>query len=301
MALPPSTAVRDVTLRDGLQDEEPVATTAKVGLFEALVAAGVRDLEVGSFVRADRVPAMADAEAVCAATEELASAAGVTRWGLVLNPRGVDRALACGLTHLQYVVSVSDSHSRHNAGIGTEGAMAAFSEVATAAADAGAVVEMTLATAFGCPFEQRVDPGRVVDAATAAAAAGATSIGLADTIGVAVPTEVGALVTRVRAAIDVPVGVHLHDTRGLAVANALAAIQHGALRLDASLGGLGGCPFAPGASGNVALEDLAHALDEMGVATGLDIDGIVDASRLACAIVGRAVGSHVGLAGRRFR
>jgi hydroxymethylglutaryl-CoA lyase len=299
--LPSSVVLRDVTLRDGLQDEAPIPTTAKVALFEALVAAGVRDLELVSFVRPDRVPAMADAEAVCAATEELARAAGVIRWALVLNRRGVDRALAAGLTHLQYVVSVSDAHSRHNAGAGTDEAMAAFVEVAALAAAAGAVVEMTLATAFGCPFEHRVDPDRVVRVAIDAVAAGAASVGLADTIGVAVPTEVATLVERVCGAVDVPVGVHLHDTRGLAVANALTALQHGARRVDASLGGLGGCPFAPGASGNVAIEDLAHALEAMGVATGLDLDALIDASRLACASVGRSVGSHVGLAGPRFR
>jgi hydroxymethylglutaryl-CoA lyase len=300
-SLPASTTLRDVTLRDGLQDEQPVPTDVKVALFEALVRAGVRDLELTSFVRPDRVPAMADAVALCAATRDLADMAGVTRWGLVLNPRGVDRALGAGIAHLQYVVSVSDTHSRHNAGTGTNAALTAFREVAASATAAGAVVEMTLATAFGCPFEHRVDQGRVVDVAYAAADAGASAIGLADTIGVATPVEVGELVTRVVAAVAVPIGVHLHDTRGLAIANALAALQHGASRIDGSLGGLGGCPFAPGASGNVALEDLAHGLDAMDVATGLDVDALVDAARLACGMVGRGVASHVGLAGPRFR
>lgn len=288
--------LRDVTLRDGLQDEAPVSTVVKVALFEALVAAGVTDLELTSFVRPDRVPAMADAEALCAATER----AGVTRWGLVLNLRGAQRALDAGLRHLQYVVSVSDTHSHHNAGAGTDDAFAGLVAVAALAADQGAVVELTLATAFGCPFEHEVDPARVVALAQRAVESGAAAIGLADTIGVAVPTEVRALVDATRSAVDVPVGVHLHDTRGLGLANALAAIDAGVDRVDGSVGGLGGCPFAPGASGNLALEDLVHALDAMAVPTGVSVLGLIDAARLACASVGRSVGSNVGRAGPRF-
>ena len=172
--------------------------------------------------------------------------------------------------------------------------------MASLAADASAVVEITLATAFGCPFERRVDPAAVIAAAVEAADLGAASIGLADTIGVAVPTEVSALVDATTEAISVPVGIHLHDTRGLAVANALAALAAGAVRVDGSLGGLGGCPFAPGASGNLAIEDLAHALTEMGTATGIDPAGLVDAAVAACDAVGRPVTSHVGVAGPRF-
>ncbi len=300
MSLPSSVVLRDVSLRDGLQDERPISTDAKLAIFEALVAAGVRDLELTSFVRPDRVPALADAEAFCSRTETSARSAEVTRWGLVLNARGAQRALAAGLTHLQYVVSVSDTHSRHNAGAGTDEAMDAFDDVAVAAVAGGAVVEMTLATAFGCPFEHRVDHGRVVDVARRAVAAGATSIGLADTVGVAVPTEVADLVDAVRAAVEVPIGVHLHDTRGLAIANAIAALEHGASRLDASVGGLGGCPFAPNASGNVPIEDLSHGLEAMGVSTRLDIEALVQAAGIACGAVGRPVASHVGVAGPRF-
>ena len=298
--LPRSVSLRDVSLRDGLQDEAPIETEVKVAIFEALVAAGVRDLELTSFVRPDRVPAMADAESLCAATAELATDAGVLRWGLVLNGRGADRALDAGLTHLQYVVSVSDTHSRHNAGTGTDDALGEFERVAGSAMGGGAVVEMTLATAMGCPFEHRVDPRRVADVARRAVDGGAASIGLADTVGVAVPTEVSNLVELVHSSLDVPIGVHLHDTRGLAIANAIAALEHGAVRLDASVGGLGGCPFAPNASGNVPIEDLAHALEAMGVSTGLSVERLVDAATLACDAVGRPIASHVGLAGPRF-
>lgn len=294
--LPASIILRDVSMRDGLQDEAPVPTETKLALFEALVAAGIRELELTSFVRADRVPAMADADELCAAT----AGADVVRWGLVLNRRGAERALAAGLTHLQYVVSVSDTHSRHNAGAGTSDAIAAFEALAAPMIDQGAVIEMTLSTAFGCPYEQRIDPARVVDVARRVVDAGASSIGLADTIGVAVPTEVSALVEQVTAAVDVPIGAHMHDTRGLAVANGLAALAAGANRIDAAVGGLGGCPFAPGASGNVAIEDVAHALGAMGVETGCSVPGLIDAAIVACDAVGRPVASHVGVAGPRF-
>ena len=298
--LPAVVQLRDVSLRDGLQDEAPIATEVKVAIFEALVAAGIRDLELTSFVRPDRVPALADAETLCQATAAAAEQAGVIRWGLVLNSRGAERALAAGLTHLQYVVSVSDAHSRHNAGVGTGDALDEFERIAATAIDAGAVVEMTLATAMGCPFEHRVDPGRVSEVARRAVEAGASSIGLADTIGVAVPTEVSVLVGLVRSNVEVPIGVHLHDTRGLAIANAIAALEHGAVRLDASVGGLGGCPFAPNASGNVPIEDLAHALGEMGVDSAVSVDRLIEAARTACDAVGRQIGSHIGLAGPRF-
>jgi hydroxymethylglutaryl-CoA lyase len=290
--------LRDVTLRDGLQDEAPVTTAAKVELFDALVAAGVRDLELTSFVRPDRVPAMADAEALVAATA--GHDGSVTRWGLVLNERGAQRALASGLRHLQWVISVSESHQRENAGQSVAGGLTGLGRVVELARAEGAEVELTLATSFGCPFEGPVDPTAVEKVASAAVDAGVSALGLADTIGTAVPTEIGPLVRSV-GSLGVPVGIHLHDTRGLAIANALEAIAAGAVRVDGSVGGLGGCPFAPGASGNLALEDLAHALEAMGVETGVDLDGMVEAARVACSLAGRPVSSHVGVAGPRFR
>lgn len=293
--------LRDVTLRDGLQDELPIGTEAKLAIYEALVAAGVRELELTSFVRADLVPAMADAEALCAATAAVAG--GVTRWGLVLNTRGAERALAAGLGHLQFVVSVSDTHSRHNAGRSTDEALDDLTTVVGLASAAGAVVEVTLACSFGCPFEGQIPVARVTALAGRCVEAGVASIGLADTIGVAIPSEVRRLVAEIAdlaGGAGVAVGVHLHDTRGLGVANALAAIDAGVDRIDASVGALGGCPFAPGASGNVALEDLAHALAADGVETGVDVAGLVVAAEVACRAVGRPVGSHVGVAGPRF-
>ena len=288
--------LRDVTLRDGLQDEAPVPTAAKVALFEALVAAGIRDLELTSFVRPDRVPAMADAEELVAAT---AGHGSVTRWGLVLNERGARRALAAGLRHLQAVISVSEAHQRENAGQSVDEGLEGLRATVELAATEGAVVELTLATAFGCPYAGSVPVADVVRVAQAAVDAGVSALGLADTIGTAVPTEVGPLVSAV-AALGVPVGVHLHDTRGLAIANALEAIRAGVTRIDGSVGGLGGCPFAPGASGNLPLEDLVHALEAMAIDTAVDVPALVDAARLACGLVGREVASHVGVAGPRF-
>jgi hydroxymethylglutaryl-CoA lyase len=290
--------IRDVTLRDGLQDADPIDTDAKRAIFDALVAAGVTDLELTSFVRADVIPALADAEVLAAQTAGAADT--VTRWALALNARGAQRALAAGLRHLQYVVSVSDTHSRENAGQSTADALAGLGAVVELARADGATVELTLATAFGCPFELEVPVADVVAAAEQAAGIGVGTISLADTIGVATPPEVATLVTLVRAATDLDVGVHLHDTRGLAIANALAAIEAGVARIDGSVGGLGGCPFAPGASGNLPLEDLVHALDAMGLRTGASVGGLIEAARLACAAVGRAVTSHVGVAGARF-
>jgi hydroxymethylglutaryl-CoA lyase len=288
--------LRDVTLRDGLQDEAPVSTAAKLELFEALVAAGIRDLELTSFVRADRVPAMADAEEMVAAT---AGNTDVTRWGLVLNERGAQRALAAGLSHLQWVISVSEAHQQENAGQSVQDGIDGLRRVVELASAQDAVVELTLATAFGCPFTGPVSPDDVAKVAAAAVDAGVRALGLADTIGTAVPTEIAPAVQRV-AALGVPVGIHLHDTRGLAITNALTAVEEGVVRVDGSVGGLGGCPFAPGASGNLALEDLAHALDAMGIDTGVDVNGMIEAARVACAITGRSVQSHVGVAGPRF-
>jgi len=291
--------VRDVTLRDGLQDEAPIPTEAKLALFEALADAGVAEVELTSFVRPDRVPAMADAEAVVATTGDGSS---MVRWGLVLNRRGAERAIAAGVRHLQFVCSVSEAHNLENAGRTVAASLAELAEIVTIAAPQGAVTEAVLATAFGCPFTGPVPAATVQQAAEVALATGIVGIALADTIGTAVPTEVAAQVRAVHAiAGELPVGVHLHDTRGLALANALTAIDAGAVRVDAAVGGLGGCPFAPGASGNLATEDLVHALEAMGTDTGIDLDRLIAASRLACELVGRPVESHVGVAGPRFR
>ncbi|MGH8922509.1 MAG: hydroxymethylglutaryl-CoA lyase [Actinomycetes bacterium] len=302
MSVEPQVLLRDVSLRDGLQDEAPIPTAAKLAIYGQLVQAGIRELELTSFVRPDRVPAMADAEAMAAATADSeVDPRGPVRWGLVLNLRGAQRALAAGLRHLQYVVSVSEEHNLANAGRSVDASLAALGQITELAARSDATVEVTLSTSFGCPYAGPVGMGQVIDVAEKALSVGVGALSLADTIGTAVPTEVTAMVGSARRISGgIPVAVHLHDTRGLGVANALAAIDAGADRVDGTVGGLGGCPFAPGASGNMAIEDLAHALDAMGVPTGIDLDELLVAARMACEAVGRPVQSHVGVAGPRF-
>jgi hydroxymethylglutaryl-CoA lyase len=195
-------------------------------------------------------------------------------------------------------VSVSERHSLENAGRTTDQALSELEGLVNLGRSRGANVEVTLSTSFGCPFSGPVAHDQVIAVVDRALEAGVSGIGLADTIGTAVPSEVRSLVAdAVGRAGQVPIGIHLHDTRGLAIANALSAVESGAVRVDGAVGGLGGCPFAPGASGNLALEDLASGLEAMGVATGLDIDRLIAAARLACRLVGREVGSRVGVAG----
>lgn len=287
--------LRDVTLRDGLQDEKPIATEEKLAIYDALVRAGVTDLELNSFVRPDRVPAMADAAELAAATV----GADIERWALVLNTRGVQRAVESGMDRLQFVVSISDTHSQHNAGRTRDEALAEIEAMALGLPD-GVRFEVTLSTSFGCPYEGPIAPADVLRAAERSFAAGAQAISLADTIGTGVPREVAALTRDAVALGGGEVGVHLHDTRGLGIANCLAAFEQGAVRADGTVGGLGGCPFAPGASGNLALEDLVHVLEESGVDTGIDLEALIDVAHLACDFVGRDVESHLGKAGRRF-
>jgi hydroxymethylglutaryl-CoA lyase len=292
--------LRDVTLRDGLQDERPVETDDKIALLLQLLAAGVRDLELTSFTRPDRVPAMADADRFCSLI--LGMDLPAVLWALVLNFRGAQRAIAAGMTHLVFVVSVSEAHNMENVGRSVSESMIQLGQIVDLAADTGSVVEVTLATAFGCPYTGPVEPRVVMDVAQQAVDLGLTRLTLADTIGTAIPGEVASLVTAISdLAGPEELGVHLHDTRGLAIANALAAVEAGADRLDGTAGGLGGCPFAPGASGNLPLEDLVHVLDAMGVDTGINLTALLAASKSACEAVGRPSTSHIGAAGPRFQ
>lgn len=268
----------EVGPRDGLQSErDPVPTAVKVDLIERLLAAGVRRLEVASFVDPRKVPQMADAEQVLAA---LPSAAEYQYVGLVLNRKGFDRALAAGCHEIGMVVSASDMFSRRNQGIGTEDALTVWRQIAAAARAAGVRAQVTIAAAFGCPYEGEVAAARVVDIACRVAADDPVEIALADTIGVGVPAQVTELVGRVRAAIPgMALRGHFHNTRNTGIANAQAALHGGITVLDASVGGLGGCPFAPGASGNIATEDLLYLLERSGFRTGVSLSGMLDTSR----------------------
>lgn len=252
--------LRDVTLRDGLQlAGRLLPTDHKVRLARSLLRLGVQQLEIGAMARPDLVPPMADTVQVIEAltAEELDRC-----WVWVATPSGARRALAAGARHLQYCLSASDSHNRANVGRTTEESLAALPEVLREATAAGASVQLTIATSFTCPFEGAVPAERVLAIAEDPRADGVVSTAICDTLGQAVPDEVGALTRAVRAATpdDRALLFHGHDTWGLGVANAIAALHAGADALDASLAGLGGCPFAPGASGNTATEDLLFAL-----------------------------------------
>ena len=291
-----SIEIVEVGPRDGLQNEALLVSTAdKVALIRRCVAAGARRIEVASFVNPRKVPQMADAEAVVAA---LGAVAGVTRIGLVLNLRGAERALACGVDQLGAVAVASDEFGMRNQGQSLAQSVTEAKAIIGMAKAAGRPAQVTIAAAFGCPFEGEVDPARVIEMARRLAEAGPCEIALADTIGVAVPAAVTVLVTAVRAAIaPLPVRVHFHDTRNTGIANVWAAVAAGAATVDAALGGLGGCPFAPGAAGNVATEDVAYLLQRSGVETGLELDRLLEASHWLAGVMGKALPASLARAG----
>lgn len=297
LVLPTAVDIREVGMRDGLQIEAPVPLEGKLEMLEALVATGVRRIEATSFVSPRAVPALADADQVAA---ELSRWGGVHWSALVANARGAVRAVDAGIADLEYVVSAADSHSVANAGRPTAEAVAAVGEIAALAHGAGGSLEVIIATAWDCPFDGRTPVARTVDVARAAVTAGADQLCLGDTIGTTTPRRVVQLVDAVRRTCPgIPLGVHFHDTRGAGQANALAAVQAGITQLDASVGGLGGCPFAPGASGNIATEELVYMLEESGVATGLDLDAVLAAARVAESAVGHPLPSSLYRAGGR--
>jgi hydroxymethylglutaryl-CoA lyase len=290
----PRIEIVEVSPRDGLQNEAVRFSVAqKVALIERAAAAGARRIEVASFVRADRVPQMADAEAVIAALD----LPEVVTIGLVLNMRGAERALRTTVHELGAVCVATDSFAQANQGQTARESVDAAAAVIRLARGEGRRAQATIGAAFGCPFEGEVSPDHVVALAVRIAEAGPIEIGLADTIGVAVPVQVTQLIERVRAATGVPVRVHLHDTRGTGIANAWAAVQAGAASLDASLGGIGGCPFAPAATGNIATEDLVYMLNRSGVPTGYDLGAAVAAARWLSGEMGRALPGAVSRVG----
>lgn len=268
----------DVGPRDGLQSQPTLLdTSTKVELITRLVDAGVRRIEVASFVNPKRVPQMADAEAVIAA---LPRREGVSYIGLVLNDRGFDRALACGLQEINCVVVASETFNQRNQGTSSEDTQRQVGEIAAHARAAGIRCGVTIGATFGCPFEGAVPVERVVAIVQRLVDAGVDEIALADTIGVAVPTDISRMVDAVRPVSGAtPLRCHFHNTRNTGVANAYAAVQAGVRVLDASVGGVGGCPFAPNATGNVATEDVLYMLERMGCETGIDINRIMDTAR----------------------
>ena len=286
----------EVAPRDGLQNEKTqIATADKLALIELAIAAGVRRMEVTSFVNPRAVPQMADAEAVCAGLPERAD---VTYIGLVMNARGAARALATGRIDQLGAVSVAtDTFAMANQGQTSDGSVAAAQEIIAMARAAGKTGQVTIAASFGCPFEGEVAEDRVVAMAVELAKADPVEIGLADTIGVGNPAHVASLVGKVRAAVPgVPVRVHFHNTRGTGLANVWAAVQAGAVTVDAAIGGLGGCPFAPGAAGNVSTEDVVYMLERAGIGTGLDLAALIAANHWLGGIMDRTLPGMVAKA-----
>jgi len=262
----------DVGPRDGLQNEDTtLAPAVRAELCDRLAAAGVPRVEAVSFVNPKRVPQMAGAEEVMAAIDRRE---GTIYAGLVLNERGYERALAAGVDEVHYAFPVTDEFARRNQNTTVEGALETSDILVNRAANDFIRITVTLSVAFGCPFQGAVDPDRVLEIARRVAATGPDEIVLADTIGVGVPSQVETLVGGV-AALGATVGAHFHNTRNTGYANAVAAVEAGATVLDASLGGTGGCPFAPRATGNIATEDLVYLLHGMGHETGIDLDLLI--------------------------
>jgi len=290
----------EVGPRDGLQNEAAlIATEAKLALVARAIAAGVRRIEVTSFVNPAKVPQMADADAVCAGLpERLPEQTDVTYIGLVMNLRGAERAIATGrINQLGAVAVATDTFAMANQGQTSDGSVEVAKAIIARAKDAGLTGQVTIGAAFGCPFEGEVTEDRVVAMAAALAAAGPVEVALADTIGVADPAHVARLVARVHAEIaPLPVRVHFHNTRGTGLANVWAAILAGASVVDGSIGGLGGCPFAPGAAGNVASEDVLYMLGRAGIATGLDLGLLIEASAWLSGVMGRKLPGMVAQA-----
>jgi len=265
----------EVGPRDGLQMErETVPTEVKAELVERLLKAGVRRIEVTSFVNPKKVPQMADAEALLA---RLKRPEGTWFTGLVLNRRGLERALAAGCNEVGMALVVTDTFNRRNQGVSTAESIAEWKDIAAAARAAGVRVQITLSAAFGCPFEGEVPVARVLEVAQRVAESEPDEICLADTVGVGVPAQVTELVGRLRALLpQLPLRCHFHNTRNTGYANAFAALEAGVSTLDASLGGIGGCPFAPAATGNIASEDLLYLLQRSGVETGISLPAMIE-------------------------
>jgi hydroxymethylglutaryl-CoA lyase/(R)-citramalyl-CoA lyase len=287
-------AIVDVAPRDGLQMEPTVLDPeVRAELVRRLASAGVSRIEITSFVNAAKVPQMAFPEEVVAAVEQLP---GVDYSGLVLNERGYTRLAETPLAGVNFSFAITDSYNQRNQGQTVEESVAAVTRVVKSAHEAGRHIAVTFAVAFGCPFEGRVEPSWVHEVARRILEAGPDELILADTIGVATPTRVRELVGEL-AATGTPIGVHLHNTRNTGFANAYSALTAGASRLDACVGGIGGCPFAPRATGNIATEDLVYLLDEEGIDTGIDLDALINVAAWLEGLLGRQLEGQVYRAG----
>jgi hydroxymethylglutaryl-CoA lyase len=297
--LPRRISIREVGPRDGLQNEEPVSTVAKIELINSLSGTGVQRIEAVSFVRPEAIPQMADASEVW---QGITRSPSVRYSALVPNLRGAELALSAGVSELEAVVSASDTHNRKNVNRSTEESLDAIAGIIDRAHGRGAGCQVIVSTAWGCPYEGDVPVERVVRVAGRAVADGADSISFGDTTGMATPGRVRALVGEFRSAYpDTPLNLHFHNTRGTGLANVLTALELGVADFDASVGGLGGCPYAPGATGNIATEELIYMAEDMGIATGIDLEAMIEAAAGAERVIGRQLPSQVLRAGPRTR
>ncbi|MEV8516146.1 hydroxymethylglutaryl-CoA lyase [Dactylosporangium sp. NPDC051484] len=291
-------SIREVGPRDGLQNEDPVPVDAKVRLLDALSATGVRRIEAVSFVHPKAIPQMADAAEVW---QRAAKDPAVRYCALVPNTKGAERALAAGFTEIEVVVSASDTHNRRNVNRSTGESLDDIAGLIDLLHRAGATAEVIISTSFGCPFEGDIAPDRVAGIVDRVVADGADRVAFGDTTGMGTPRRVEEVVGRVRDRHpELPLLLHFHNTRGTALANVLTALRLGITEFDASVGGLGGCPYAPGATGNVATEEVVHMLHDMGYETGIDLTALIAVARLAQEIVGRELPSGVLKAGPRL-
>ncbi|HIW63889.1 MAG TPA: hydroxymethylglutaryl-CoA lyase [Candidatus Stackebrandtia excrementipullorum] len=298
-ALPDRVSIREVGPRDGLQSENPIPPEDKVRLIDALSGTGLRRIEAVSFVHPKAIPQMADADEVWRAVTRSPE---VQYSALAPNLKGAQRALDAGFDHVEVVVSASDTHNLNNIKRSTDESLDGIAELIAALGDRGPTIEVIVATAFGCPYEGDVAAERVASIVDRVITDGAHRIAFGDTTGMATPRRVAELLDLVRSAHpDVPLLLHFHNTRGTALANVLTAMDYGVVEFDASVGGLGGCPYAPGASGNLATEELVHMLHDMGVETGVDLDALIEVAELAESLVGRELPSGVLRAGPRTR
>jgi isopropylmalate/homocitrate/citramalate synthase len=286
--------------RDGLQNEaRNIPTADKVAFVDRLSAAGLPVIEVTAFVNPTRVPQMADAADVAAAIERRP---GTRYAALVPNLRGLERALAARVTEVAFTAATSETFSQRNINRTIDAALGEFTAVIARAEAANVPVRAYLSTAFGCPYEGAVPPSRVADLAARLIGMGAFEVAISDTIGIAHPAEVRVVLDAVLARVPAAqVALHFHDTRGMAIANVLTALDYGIRTFDASAGGLGGCPYAPGAAGNVSTEDLLFLLHGLGHPTGIDIDAVARAASALEALVGHPLPSHYVAATRAAR
>lgn len=292
MTLPTHVQIREVGPRDGLQAEAPVAIERRVELIESLLASGVTEIECAAFVSPKAVPSMAGAADVFAAVQPRD---GVRRVALVPNVKGAELAVAAGADALTVTLSASPAYNEKNVRMSVAESLEHLAGISDAAGESD--IDAVVSCAFGSPYEGDIAPEDVVTLVRRSLDAGATSVTLADTTGMATPRRIEMVLDACGASL----GLHLHETRGTALVNAYAALLRGVDRFDTSIGGLGGSPFAAGAAGNLATEDLVHLLDDLGIDTGIDLDRLLEASALAADIVGHALPSRVAAAGPRSR